>query len=161
MPRISEQQTRTGPREWRRLRWARTRAPFTRTAPVILFDGVCNLCNRSVNFIIDRDATGLFRFASLQSSAGRDLTSRFGLEADQQQTLILVEGDRCYTRSTAALRIASKLRGPWKALYLLIVVPKPIRDGIYNWVSRNRYTWFGRSETCRIPTPELRRRFLD
>ncbi len=130
-------------------------------SPIILFDGVCNLCNASVNFIIDRDPGEVFRFASLQSSLGHELLARFGFSTDAYQSVVLVEGDRLFTHSSAALRIAARLPAPWKLLYVFIMVPKPIRDAVYNWISRNRYAWFGKSDTCRIPTPELRSRFLE
>ncbi len=128
---------------------------------VVLFDGVCNLCNAAVRFIIDRDPAGRFQFAPLQSAAGQELLSRHGLDAEQLQTIVLVEDGRAYTRSTAALRIARRLRAPWSLLYGLIALPAPLRDWAYDLVGRNRYRWFGRRESCRIPTPEERARFLE
>jgi predicted DCC family thiol-disulfide oxidoreductase YuxK len=128
---------------------------------VVLFDGVCNLCNGSVNFIIDRDPTARFRFAALQSSQATELLARLGQAPQPEpQSVLLVEDGRLYERSTAALRIARRLRGGWKLLYAFIVVPRPLRDAVYGFIARNRYRWFGKSEACRVPTPELRARFL-
>lgn len=127
---------------------------------VVLFDGVCNLCNGSVQFIVRHDPAGRFRFASLQSEAGQALLRRHGLDPDDLFSVILVEGGRAYARSDAALRIARGLSGPLKAAGALRVVPRPLRDAVYGWVARNRYRWFGRREACMIPTPELRARFL-
>jgi predicted DCC family thiol-disulfide oxidoreductase YuxK len=129
--------------------------------PIVLFDGVCNLCNRSVNFIIDRDQQGVFRFASQQSAAGRELLARCGLPADELSTMVLIEGERHYTRSSAALRIARRLRFPWRLLFGLIVIPPPLRNLGYRLIAHNRYRWFGKTESCRVPTPDLRERFLD
>jgi len=128
--------------------------------PLVLFDGVCNLCNASVSFIIERDPAARFRFAPMQSEAGGALLRRHGLSTLDLESMVLIEGGRCYTRSAAALRIARRLAWPWKLLCGLLAVPAPLRDALYNWVARNRYRWFGRSETCRLPTPELARRFL-
>ncbi len=128
---------------------------------IVLFDGVCNLCNTSVNFIIDHDPDGYFKFAPLQSDIGQRLLRRCGVEGDGLDSIVLIEGERAYHRSAAALRIARRLRGVWSWLYGLLIVPRPIRDRVYDWVARHRYRWFGRTDQCRIPTPELRRRFLD
>jgi predicted DCC family thiol-disulfide oxidoreductase YuxK len=125
--------------------------------PVVLFDGVCNLCNATVRFILVRDRTGRFRFASLQSEAARRL-----LGGDPPaESMILLEEGKSYTRSTAALRIARGLRFPWPILYAFMAVPAPIRDLIYNWVARHRYRWFGKRETCMVPTAEFRERFIE
>ena len=128
--------------------------------PVVLFDGVCNLCNGSVQFIVRHDPAGRFRFASLQSEAGRALLRRHGLDPADLFSVILVEGGRAYSRSDAALRVAGGLSGGWRAVGALRVVPRPLRDLVYGWVARNRYRWFGRQDACMIPTPELRTRFL-
>ena len=127
---------------------------------VVLFDGVCNLCNGSVQFIVRHDPAGRFRFASLQSEAGQALLRRHGLDPHDLFSVILVEGGRAYARSDAALRIARGLSGAWRAAGALRVVPRPLRDAVYGWVARNRYRWFGRREACMVPTPELRARFL-
>lgn len=129
--------------------------------PVILFDGVCNLCAWSVQFIIRRDPRGRFRFAALQSPAGRRLLAERGADMRGLDSVVLVEGSRWYARSDAALRIARHLRGGWPLLALLRVVPRPLRDWAYDVIARNRYRWFGRQEACMLPTPALRERFLE
>jgi predicted DCC family thiol-disulfide oxidoreductase YuxK len=134
------------------------------TAPtsVVFFDGVCNLCNGTVQFLIDRDKREHLRFAALQSEAakamldGRDL----GRARASLDSVLLLEGDTLYARSDAALRIARRLSGAWPALYALILVPRFLRDAVYEFVARHRYRWFGRTEQCRVPTPALRARFL-
>ena len=133
---------------------------MTTTHPIVLFDGVCNLCNRSVQFIIERDPEGRFRFASLQSPLGEELRARLGIDPQSVDSVLLVEGDRWYKESDAALRIARGMKGAWKALWGLRFVPRPVRDGLYRFIARNRYRWFGKQETCWLPTPELRERFL-
>lgn len=128
--------------------------------PIVLFDGVCNLCNRGVQFIIKRDKRKQFLFASLQGMTGQELLKKFNLPADNFNSFLLVEGDCVYTRSTAALRMLKKSGGGWKWLCIFIIVPPFIRDIVYNWIARNRYKWFGKKDECMIPTPELRERFL-
>ena len=126
---------------------------------LVLFDGVCNFCNSSVNFIIDRDPRAYFRFAPLQSALGRQLREQQGVEA-AADAIVLIEAGKVYLASTAALRIARRLSGLWPCLYVFIVVPRLLRDGLYDWFARHRYSWFGRSEHCRVPTPDLRSRFI-
>ena len=126
----------------------------------ILFDGVCNLCNASVLFVVDRDPRARFTFAPLQSAEAQQLLAERGYRGAELSTVLLVEGDRVYARSSAALRVARRLRGAWPLLYAFVAVPRPLRDAVYDWVARNRYRWFGREDACRIPTPELRARFL-
>ena len=128
---------------------------------IILFDGVCNLCNAAVQFIIKRDHKNQFLFASLQSETGRLLVKQFNLDKNQMNSIILIENERAYLRSTAALRIAKRLSGPWFLLYAFMIVPKFIRDGVYNVISKNRYRWFGRKDECMIPTAELKAKFLN
>ena len=128
---------------------------------IILFDGVCNLCNGSVNFIIDRDKKHYFKFAALQSEAGKRYLKANQLPDSEFQTIVLIEDQKCYTRSSAALRIARRMDGAWPLLYGFIIFPPFIRNAIYNFIANNRYQWFGKSETCRIPTPELKSLFLD
>lgn len=128
---------------------------------VVLFDGVCNLCNRSVQFIIKRDKKQQFLFASLQGKTGQQLLQQFDLPANDLNSFILIEGDKVYKRSTGALRMLKALGGGWQLLYAFIIVPPFIRDAVYNWIARNRYKWYGKREECMIPTPELRQRFLD
>jgi predicted DCC family thiol-disulfide oxidoreductase YuxK len=137
--------------------------PAPRTpSPVVLFDGVCNLCNGWVNFLIDRDPQGVLRFASLQSSAAGDLLRSAGhaQPAAEPETILFVDGGRVFERSAAVLRMVRYLSGGWWLLGALAVVPRPVRDLVYRWIARHRYAWFGKSETCRVPTPELRARFL-
>lgn len=131
-------------------------------SPIVLFDGVCNLCNASVQFIIDRDPRAELRFASLQSGPAAKLFEEHGMKAPEgdPDSILLVEDGKIYERSTAALRIARRMSGLWSVLYAFIVVPRPIRDFVYKIIARNRYRWFGKSEMCRVPTPELRARFL-
>ncbi len=129
--------------------------------PVIYFDGVCNLCNGFVQFIIRNDPGRRFRFAALQSARGQTEREVLGDAPDQLGTVILRIGDRRYTESEAALQIARRLRFPWPLLYAGKIVPRFIRDPIYRWVARNRYRWFGQRDSCMIPTPELRGLFLD
>ncbi|MBI3139213.1 MAG: thiol-disulfide oxidoreductase DCC family protein [Sphingobacteriales bacterium] len=128
---------------------------------IVLFDGVCNLCNRSVQFIIKRDKKDRFRFAALQGKTGQALLAKHDLPSDSFNSFILAEGDRIYTRSTGALQMLKRLGGPWSLCYVFILVPRFIRDGVYNWVARNRYRWFGKKESCMIPTPALKNKFLD
>jgi predicted DCC family thiol-disulfide oxidoreductase YuxK len=126
-----------------------------------LFDGVCNLCSRSVQFILKRDRRNLFRFASLQSPLGQSLLQGTGLPPDHLDSFVLVENNKVYTRSSGALRVCRKLGGAWPLLYVLMIIPRPLRDGIYNWIARRRYKWFGKKESCWLPSPEWKSRFLD
>jgi predicted DCC family thiol-disulfide oxidoreductase YuxK len=128
---------------------------------VVLFDGVCNLCDASVTFVIDRDPAGEIRFAALQSEVGQALRRRFRVPDEAAASVLFVEDGRCYRESTAALRICRYLSGWWPLLAWLLVLPVPVRDLVYRWIARNRYRWFGVREACRVPTPELRARFLD
>jgi predicted DCC family thiol-disulfide oxidoreductase YuxK len=127
---------------------------------IVLFDGVCNLCTSTVQFIIKRDPHGYFTFASLQSEVGRTLLEDYGLQPDTLDTFVLVEGSRCFTRSDAALRVAKHLSGGWSLLRILSLVPKPIRDWGYTIIARNRYRWFGTHETCMVPSRDVLDRFL-
>lgn len=127
---------------------------------VILFDGVCNLCNTSINFIIDRDSKKLFRYASLQSDFGEQVKAQFERSADLDSVLLL-QGEQLLQKSDAALEIARQLDGLWPALSIFKIVPRAIRDAVYSWIAHNRYRWFGKQDTCRIPTPDLRALFLD
>ena len=127
---------------------------------IILFDGVCNLCSASVQFIIKRDRAGRFSFASLQSGIGQQLSAQHGIDAADLDSIVLVEGGKAYQRSTAALRIGRHLDGAWKLLYAGMIVPPFIRDRVYDYVATNRYNWFGEQTECWIPTAALRGRFL-
>ena len=127
---------------------------------VVLFDGVCNLCNGLVRFLIARDPEARLRLASLQSEAGQALLAWFGLPLDHFDTMAFVEAGRPYLKSAAFLRAARYLPWPWPWLSWGIVVPRPLRDWLYDRIALNRYRLFGRQETCMLPTPEIRSRFL-
>jgi predicted DCC family thiol-disulfide oxidoreductase YuxK len=127
---------------------------------IILFDGVCNLCNFWVNFIIDRDNKDVFKFAALQSEKGQELLERFQIDRNSPDTIMLVEDEIIYTKSTAAFKISRSLKGIWKYFSLMIFIPKPIRDFIYTIVAKNRYKFFGKRDTCRLPSELEKRKFL-
>ncbi len=127
---------------------------------IILFDGVCNFCNGSVNFIIERDKTGYFKFAPLQSEIGEQLLKENGVDKAQTDSIVLIEDGKVYTHLTAALKIARKLEGKWSWLSHLSIVPRFIRDGFYKLFAKYRYVMFGKQEACMMPTPEIRARFL-
>jgi predicted DCC family thiol-disulfide oxidoreductase YuxK len=128
--------------------------------PTILFDGVCNLCNGSVLFIIKRDPQAKFRFASLQSELGMQLLSEFKFPKGELSSVLLIKDQKLFQKSNAALEIAKHLSGLWPLLYIFKVVPLFIRNSIYDWIASNRYRWFGKKDACMIPTPELRARFV-
>jgi predicted DCC family thiol-disulfide oxidoreductase YuxK len=127
---------------------------------IVLFDGVCNFCNASVNFIIERDKAGYFKFAPLQSEIGEELTAKHGIDRASTDSVIVVEGERVFTYSSAGLHIARKLDGLWKLAYVFVIVPKPLRDLAYKLFAKNRYRLFGKQDACMMPTPEVRARFL-
>ncbi|MEB2346491.1 MAG: DCC1-like thiol-disulfide oxidoreductase family protein [Deltaproteobacteria bacterium] len=132
-----------------------------REHPIVLFDGVCNLCTGAVRFAIARDPAARLRFAPLESPLGRALLARHGLDPGALDTLVLVDGDGAHQRSTAVLRLAAGLRAPWRWLApALLRIPRPLRDALYDRVARHRDRWFGRRAECLVPTPELRGRFL-
>jgi predicted DCC family thiol-disulfide oxidoreductase YuxK len=128
---------------------------------IILFDGVCNLCNRSVQFVLKRDTKGQFVFGSLQSQVGCALLGQLHLPAEFSDSIVLIENNLVYTRSSAVLRVLKTLGRGWQATYLFMLLPKWIRDGLYDWIARNRYQWFGRRQTCMVPDPKWESRFLD
>jgi len=130
-------------------------------ASIVLFDGVCNLCNGFVQFIIARDPTARFQFAALQSEAARRVLSLHDAPSPLPDTIVLVEGGTVFTGSTAVLRIARCLTRPWPLAAALLIVPRPLRDWVYREVAKHRYTWFGRRGECMVPTAALRSRFLD
>lgn len=129
--------------------------------PIILFDGVCNLCSGLVQFTIRRDPNGVFKFASLQSDMGESYLRKFNMPNEDYSSFILIEGERYYLKSTAILRYFKRLSGFWPLLYLLIIIPRFIRDYFYDIVARNRYKWFGKKEICFVPTIDLKDRFLE
>ena len=128
---------------------------------IVFFDGVCNLCQRSVQFILTHDPKAIFSFASLQGEVAKKILSSHQLDAGKMNSLVLLENGHVYIRSTAALRVAKQLSGIWTILYVFIIVPPFIRDAVYDWIARNRYRWFGKQETCWLPRTEWKDRFLD
>ena len=128
---------------------------------VLLFDGVCNLCAGSVQFILKRDKKGKIHFASLQSKYGQDTLKKFHLPQDEFDSLILLDGDKIYRKSTAALKVARELSGLWSLLYVFMIIPPFLRNGIYSWLAKNRYRFFGKKESCMLPTPEIKERFVE
>lgn len=130
--------------------------------PVILFDGVCNLCNSSVQQVIQHDPGRTFRFASLQGALGQRVLQHFHLAADQFNSFSLLQNGQLYSKSTAAIKVMRQMNGGWKwASYLLWIIPFFIRDFFYDIIARNRYKWFGKQESCWLPTPELKALFYD
>jgi predicted DCC family thiol-disulfide oxidoreductase YuxK len=128
--------------------------------PVVIFDGVCNLCNASVSFIIRHDPEAVFHFAPLQSEAAHNLLKGESIPIDSIDSVLLVDGGNVYTESTAALMIARKLKGLWRLFYGFMIIPRPFRDAVYRLVARNRYRIFGKREQCMVPEPEVLSRFL-
>lgn len=129
--------------------------------PLVLFDGVCHLCAWAVQFISDRDPKGAFRFAPLQSDLGQRVLKEHGIDTSNMDSFVLVENGVAYIKSTAALRVARKLSGAWPLCYAAIILPRLLRDPIYQFIARNRYRWFGKADACMMPSPELRARFLE
>lgn len=129
--------------------------------PIILFDGVCNFCNASVNFIIRQDKKNVFRFAALQSKAGQELLAKYHLPQTQINSFILVDRGKIYKRSAAGFKVYGKLPWYWKWTQIFWIVPRFITDAVYDFVAKNRYKWFGKKEECMIPTPQVRSRFLN
>lgn len=127
---------------------------------IVLFDGVCNLCNKSVQFILKRDKNAYFHFAALQSEEGQARLKELQRDRASFNSIVLMEKGQVYEKSTAALRIARRLGGAWPLLYGFIVVPKFIRDAVYGWIAKNRYRWFGKKDRCMMPKPEWKERFL-
>jgi predicted DCC family thiol-disulfide oxidoreductase YuxK len=130
------------------------------TEPVIVFDGVCVLCNGWVRFLLKRKAADKYRFAAMQGAAGRSLLERNGLDPDDPVSMLLVDGEAVSSDSDAILSIVTGLGGAWRLAAVAYVVPRPIRDPLYRWIARNRYRWFGRYDQCAVPTPEIAARFL-
>ena len=128
---------------------------------VILFDGVCNFCNYWVNFVIKRDSKKKLRFTPLQGETAKQLLPQYKVNTSSLSSVIFVDKGKTYTQSSAAIRICKYLDGGWKLFYVLIILPKFFRDFFYNIIARNRYRWFGRKESCRVPTANEKERFLD
>ncbi len=130
-------------------------------APILLFDGVCNLCSSSVQFVLRHNAKGNIRFASLQSEFGQRTLKRYHLPSEYIDSLVLLENGKAYVKSDAALKLSKHLNGPWKFGSVLLVIPVFIRNAVYDLIARYRYSWFGRKEVCWMPQPEWKNRFLD
>jgi len=128
---------------------------------IILFDGVCNLCNSSINYVIDHDKQDIFRFTSLQSDLGKTIQAHLGIKNTSLDTIILyTPNEGYYIKSTAALKIMATFPGAWKLMQVFTIIPAPIRDMVYTYIAKNRYKWYGKQESCRVPTLELKSRFL-
>ena len=127
---------------------------------ILLFDGVCNLCNGAVQFVIKRDRKKKFLYSSMQSGSGQALLLKYGLKLSDFDSFILLENEQYFTKSTAALKVAKGLGGVWGILYLFMIIPKFSRNAIYDFIASNRYKWFGKREECMLPSPELKDRFL-
>lgn len=127
---------------------------------IVLFDGVCNFCNSSVQFIIKHDTSNSLKFASLQSSIGQELLNKYAIPKDVD-SVIFIENNQAYTKSSAALKIANYFGGFWKLLQIFMIVPTFIRDFFYDIIAKNRYRWFGKKDSCMLPSPEIRNRFLE
>ncbi len=128
---------------------------------IILFDGVCNLCNGAINFIIKRNSKANLKFASLQSDTGKQLLKEYNIDPLKTDSIVLIDSNKAFLKSDAALRIAKDLDDAYPLLYSFIIIPAFIRNSIYDLIARNRYKWFGKKESCMIPTPDLKSRFLD
>ena len=128
---------------------------------LILFDGICNLCNRSVLFVISHDPVARFSFASLQSDAGQRILSRFGLPVGDFDSFVYIKDGKVYSRSTAALHVLKDLGGLWEITYVFIIIPSPLRDFIYDLIAKYRYLIFGKRDSCMVPTPDLIKRFIE
>ncbi|MCH6235527.1 thiol-disulfide oxidoreductase DCC family protein [Cognataquiflexum rubidum] len=127
---------------------------------IILFDGVCNLCNNAVDFVIRRDKNDRFKFGALQDKATKSILKEYKINQNYIDSIILIRGDQVFYKSKAALEIARNLGSLWPAMYIFSIVPSFIRDPVYDWIARNRYRWFGKKETCRIPSPKEKQKFL-
>lgn len=128
---------------------------------IVLFDGVCNLCQSSVQFLLKHDKKGKLKYASLQSKFGKELLQKYKIDTNKVDSIVFVSNGKAFIESSAALKIAGFLNFPLNALQVFWIVPKFIRDRIYKWVARNRYKWFGKEETCMLPTEDISARFLD
>jgi predicted DCC family thiol-disulfide oxidoreductase YuxK len=126
---------------------------------IILFDGVCNVCNKSVQFVIKRDNKNIFKFASLQSNFGQKMIKKYRIHPNMN-SLVLIDEDTCYFESTAALKICKQLNGFWKFMYIFIIVPAPIRNFVYRIIAKNRYKWFGHTQSCPVYPPDVRKKFI-
>jgi predicted DCC family thiol-disulfide oxidoreductase YuxK len=128
---------------------------------IILFDGICNFCNYWVNQILRQDKKNRYRFASLQSEAGKKILALHKINVEYTDSVILIEDNKVYTQSTAVLKICKHLQGIYVLAYAFIVIPKFIRDNVYDLIAKNRYRWFGKAESCMIPTEEMKAKFIE
>lgn len=128
---------------------------------LVLFDGVCNFCNFWIQFALKHDKKGKLKFGSLQGSTAQQLLPQYNIDPAVLTSVIFIEDGIAYRESTAALKVCKHLDGGWKLLYVFIVIPAFLRDGIYKWIGRNRYKWFGKQESCMLPSPEQRARFVE
>jgi predicted DCC family thiol-disulfide oxidoreductase YuxK len=129
--------------------------------PIILFDGICNFCNAMVNFIIRQDKKNVFLFCPLQSDSGKRLLEQYKIDWKANDSFVVIENGKAHQKSNAALRLYNKLPWFWKWTQIFWIIPKFIRDGVYNFIAKNRYRWFGKKEECMIPTKEVRAKFLE
>ena len=127
---------------------------------IILFDGVCNFCNSSINFVIRHDKKNHFRFAPLQSETGKQLLQQFEAGELPLDSIVLIENNKLYKQSTAVLKIAKQLGGAYRLLYGFVILPRFLRDAVYKYVAKNRYKWFGKKDSCMIPTKEIKEKFI-
>jgi predicted DCC family thiol-disulfide oxidoreductase YuxK len=127
---------------------------------ILLFDGACNLCNKSVQFVIKRDKKARVKFASLQSEVGKQIMLQFNIPTEYIDSIVLIEFGKVYYKSSAALRLCKKMDGLWPLMYIFMIVPKFLRNTVYDYIARNRIKWFGKTDTCWVMTPELKNRFL-
>ena len=127
---------------------------------IILFDGICNLCNGAVLFIIERDSKDVFKFAALQSETGSTLIQEHNIDTEKIDSIVLIDQGKVYVKSSAALRIAKGLNGAWPLLYLFIVIPPFVRNWVYDRIAKNRYHWFGKMDRCMTPSPSLQKKFI-
>jgi predicted DCC family thiol-disulfide oxidoreductase YuxK len=129
--------------------------------PIILFDGVCNFCDGAINFVLKQDRKGVFRFAPLQSEAGQKILHQYKLPVKDFESFVLIDNGKVFKKSAASLKVMNKLPWYWKTFQIFWIMPGFIRNAIYDFIAKNRYKWFGKKNSCMIPTPEVRNRFLD
>lgn len=129
--------------------------------PVLLFDGSCNLCNFWVNFLLAADSKHKLKFAAQQSAGGKQLLLQYGCDSDVLESVILIDKGTRYAKSAAILKCLRLLGGIWRLLYVLVIIPRPVRDFLYDFIARHRYRWFGKRDQCRIPSAQEQERFLD
>tara|TARA_B110000240_G_scaffold186415_1_gene223037 strand:- start:497 stop:907 length:411 start_codon:yes stop_codon:yes gene_type:complete len=129
--------------------------------PLVLFDGFCNLCNSSVQYVIKHDRHNKFKFASLQSDAAKEILLQFNENNSDLNSIILIDNNKIFKKSLAVLRLLKILGGVYTLLYIFIIIPKPLRDWVYDYIAKNRYKWYGKKDSCMIPTKELKNKFID